>query len=494
MDKMNIVMTVIFIFTFVPLVIAEVARKRSENTATDFFLYNRNMPMLLAFATIYATWVSSFAVLGATGMFYEKGPVYMTCFAWNILFGLLYMLIGERIWFIGIKNNLSTPSDFFYYIFNHRGLSILVTVVMIGFTIPYIMIQLFGGALIIEAMSHGLIPWRMAGFIFYMVIVIYLWSGGLRAVAMTDIFYGILTFITMILMGMVLIDKVGGAEPAFMKATDIDSEFVTFSEGNNKTSITLWLSMFIIVPLGALMGPAMWVRMYAVGERKTFRIMPLLLGVVTVMYVGTILSSVSAKVLMPDVMADDKLIPNLLVENIGLILASILMCGITSASLSTANSQIHALSGVLTFDVYKKIVSKSNRDLSEHRLLSVGKWSVIFVSALAYIIMIYGPMHIIEIGMIAMGGVAQIFVPTVGILVWRKANGKAAFYGLAVGEIIVCIALVVSRENMVYVAVIALFVNALIFLILSGILSKDELSYNKISFYKNEFRNYIRRN
>ena len=69
MDNMNIVMTIIFLFTFIPLVIAEIARKKSKTTAGDFFLCERKLSLPLVFATVYATWVSSFAVIGAAACF-----------------------------------------------------------------------------------------------------------------------------------------------------------------------------------------------------------------------------------------------------------------------------------------------------------------------------------------------------------------------------------------------------------------------------------------
>ncbi len=492
MDNMNIVMTIIFLFTFIPLVIAEIARKKSKTTAGDFFLCERKLSLPLVFATVYATWVSSFAVIGASSMFYENGPVYMTCFAWNILFGLLFMILGERISFIGQKNDLMTPSDFFYYIFDEKKLGTLVTIILTGFTIPYIMIQLFGGAIIIETVTNGLIPWRMSGFIFYMVIIIYLWSGGLRAVAMTDMFYGALTFITMIATGIILIEKVGGTTVAFKEIYKSDPYFLTLAGEGGIEDVTMWITMFLIVPCGAIMGPAMWIRMYAVGERKTFKIIPFLLGIVTVMYVGTVLYSVSAKLLIPDVIPNDKLIPNLLMQVTNPVTAALLMCGITAASLSTANSQIHALSQILTFDIYRKTVSKHRENLSEHRLLSVGKWSIIVVSALAYLLMIYGSVHIIEIGMVSMGGVAQIIVPVIGVLCWHRSNKNAAFYGLLAGEILVCVGTVLSIENVVYVATAALILNSAVFIIFSLISKTDKGSSEKIKAYKKEYSCYIK--
>ena len=151
------------------------------------------------------------------------------------------------------------------------------------------------------------------------------------------------------------------------------------------------------------------------------------------MYVGTVLYSVSAKLLIPDVIPNDKLIPNLLMQVTNPVTAALLMCGITAASLSTANSQIHALSQILTFDIYRKTVSKHRENLSEHRLLSVGKWSIIVVSALAYLLMIYGSVHIIEIGMVSMEESVAIcpdliraagFLPNERVDIYNVNNGE----------------------------------------------------------------------
>ena len=58
----------------------------------------------------------------------------------------------------------------------------LVAVIMLVFTLPYLQIQLSGGAYLIEVASGGVIPFAWAALLFYVVIIIYVWSGGLRAV------------------------------------------------------------------------------------------------------------------------------------------------------------------------------------------------------------------------------------------------------------------------------------------------------------------------
>ena len=61
MDTTTIVLLIIFAFTFIPLLLAEFARKDSVPELEDFFLQGRKMPLFMAFFTVYATWVSSFA-------------------------------------------------------------------------------------------------------------------------------------------------------------------------------------------------------------------------------------------------------------------------------------------------------------------------------------------------------------------------------------------------------------------------------------------------
>lgn len=97
----------------IPLWMGGVANKKSLPTTEDFFVQGRAMGSLAVFFTVAATWWSSFAFLGSNAYFYTRGPVYWTAIAWNILFGILYFVIGKRVWFYGKKYSLITPSDFF---------------------------------------------------------------------------------------------------------------------------------------------------------------------------------------------------------------------------------------------------------------------------------------------------------------------------------------------------------------------------------------------
>ncbi len=484
MNTMTVVLQIIFVFTFIPLLLAEFSRRNAVPEPEDFFLQGRQMPLFMVFFTVYSTWVSSFAFLGSTASLYTNGPLYMTCFAWNALFALLYMILGRRLWFLGKARGYITPADFFDDVFHRESLNLVITLILAIFTLPYLMIQLYAGAYIIETVSGGIIPWKAAGFIFYLVIIIYLWAGGIRALALSDVFYGILIFSTMLTSGFVLIEKSGGIANTFAEIARNNPEDLILGSGFSNNSPLAWLCMFIVVPLGALMGPPMWIRAYATKEEKTFKIMPLLLVSATIMYLGPLLIAAAAKVLSPHLEQTDSLIPYLLVNNIPIIASTILLCGIAAAALSTANSQIHSLAAIYTVDIHKRYIRKQS---TGRQLVSISKGAILALSGFAYVLMLQNPGMIIDMGTLGMGGTAQIIVPTLGALFWEKSNAKAVMAGLISGIALLCFLCFVCDLFIPFAAVLSLILNASVFVGLSILLPIDSRVRDGILRQKRNF-------
>ncbi len=475
---------IIFVFTFVPLVLAEVARGKSLPTLENFFLQDRSMSLPLLAFTVYATWVSSFAFLGSASSFYFNGPVYLTAFAWNALFGILFMVLGRRIWFYGKKNGYLTPSDFFHDIYGSPALNVLITLVMLVFTIPYLQIQLSGGAYLIQVATGGLIPWKISGLLFYLIIMIYLWAGGLRAVALADVFYGALIFIAMLAIGFLSLRIAGGAEQVFQSLTEKGLHHVTLRDEEGNSRVLSWLAMFGIIPLGAVMGPPMWIRAYAVGRPSSFRIMPLLLTFAAIMYLGSILSGSAGILLAPDISEAETVIPAILVTYATGSVAAFLFCGAAAAALSTANSQIHAVAAIYTIDLHRRYIDPA---ASEKRLVLVAKRAVLVISALAFLLLINSPVVIVDTGTVAMSGTAQVIVPVLGALFWEKSHPKAAFWGILFGLIALVALRFFFHLPASHCGLIALLLNVAIFLLLSLRLRTDPHTFEKIHYYKRAY-------
>lgn len=482
----TITITIIFIFTFTPLILAEFARNRALPSIEDFFVHSRNMSTPLVFFTIYGTWYSTFAVTGSSSFFYFNGPVYMTTFAWNVLFSICIFFIGRRIWFYGKEHGYITAVDFLSDIYKSKPLSILATIISLAFTLPYIQIQFSGGAFLIDIASDGKIPWAVAGFIFYVIMIVYLWTGGIRAVAYTDIFFGILVFITMLGIGLLLSTKAGGVDNIFDTLMSNELSSVTISSDKTSYNTILWLCMFIITPLGAFMSPPMWLRNYAVKDPKTFYIMPFLISAAAVCYLGCIIAGNAGRVLDATLVDSETLIPFFLMKYGGHIIITLFFCGLCAASLSTANSQLHALAAIYTIDIHKKYI---NKNISDKRLLYIAKWAVLGFSALTYILMVTNPAIIISTGLIALSGTAQLLVPTLGALFWKRSNSAGAIAGLIAGTSMLLILYIVFNLESSYCGVIGLATNTLIFIATCIFTKQNPETREAIVNYRNSFNN-----
>jgi len=421
---------IIILFLFIPLVVGFYAGKKSKGSSDDYFIQGRGMGSIAVFFTVAATWWSAFAFLGSNASFYTSGPIYLTAFAWNILFGYMYFVIGKRVWYLGKKFNYVTPSDLLGEFYNNEKVRMLVGFIVIVFTVPYLQIQLTGGAYLIQVASGDIIPFWFAALLFYVVIIIYVWVGGMRAVAWTDIIYGALLFFGLLFSGFYIAGQVGGPQLLFEKLSTSSPDHLTMPGPLGDSGYAAWISLCFVTAIGALMGPQLWLRMYAVKEGKLFNLMPFLITFVAISYIGSVLVGWTGVLKMPGVENADQILPLMITEYAPFVIGALVLSAGAAAAMSTANSQIHAVSAVMTKDLYQRY---SNPNASNERLIQVGRYFIVIFSVTAYFLALFAPGILVAVGLIAFGGTAQLIVPTVGALFWKRSNALGAITGLIAG-------------------------------------------------------------
>ncbi|MFE7629024.1 sodium:solute symporter [Kocuria sp. NPDC057446] len=424
---------VIFLFMAIPLAVGFYAATKSQKTSDDYFIQGRGMGSIAVFFTVAATWWSAFAFLGSNASFYVDGPVYLTAFAWNVLFGFLYFVVGKRIWYLGKRFDFVTPSDFLGTLFNSEKLRWIVGLVVVLFTLPYLQIQLAGGAYLISVASGDAIPFWLSALLFYLVIVVYVWVGGIRAVAWTDIIYGALIFFGLVVAGIYISGTVGGPVALFERMQQASPAHLTLPGPEGDAGYATWVSLCFITAIGALMGPQLWLRMYAAKNGRIFNVMPFLISLVALAYLGSVLVGWTGFLQMPDVDTPDRILPLMALEYVPFVMATVLLAAGAGAAMSTANSQIHAVSTVVTKDFYQRYAKPS---ASERQLTNVGRYALLLFSVTAYFLALFSPGVLVTIGLIAFGGTAQLIVPTLGALFWPRGNATGAIAGLTAGVLL----------------------------------------------------------
>ncbi len=471
-------------FAFIPLLLGEYARNRSIFTTEDFILHGRKLKTFPMYATVFSTWMSIFAFMGAISYFYKHGPIYMTTIGWDALFAVLFIAIGRRLWHYSKVNRYMTPTDFFDDIYDSKVLNILVTAITIIYTMIYLQVQTMGGLLAMQIATGGAVSWHVTGIVFFSILVIYLWAGGLRAVALTDIFYGILIVTTILSSGLFLMKTAGGTETVFNELIERDPLNVSMTMEDGGRRAAIWISLFIIVPVGAFMGPQMWIRNYAAASEKNFNVLPFLLCLSSVICIGVLFAGSAGVVLAENVTNPDAILIEMIKKYANPFLYIFVLVGIYATIFSTANSQIHALSAVYTIDIHKRYINPKTPD---KKLVIIAKWMVLLVSTVSYVLIILIPQSIFDLGVMAMGGTGQLIVPLMGALFWPKSTAKAAIAGLVAGETVFLFCVIFNIADASICGLVSLILNAFLFVIIS-VVDKHRITVSKkIKAYKTDY-------
>lgn len=130
---------------------------------------------------------TTFAFLGASGWAYQYGaPAYYILANVALGYVLGYWLL-PRIWEIGKKYNIYTQADFFRIRFDNKWLAAVIAIIGIMAMIPYTQLQFTGLSLIIQIIFHGAIDKTWAVLISGFIVLVFVFTAGLRGTAFAAI-------------------------------------------------------------------------------------------------------------------------------------------------------------------------------------------------------------------------------------------------------------------------------------------------------------------
>jgi SSS family solute:Na+ symporter len=467
----SIAYVVVGAYLLMLLVLGLLGYLRSHDSEEDYYLAGRQQGWIVSSLTIMATFFSSFALLGAPGMVYKEGVVF-ALFSLNVpVAGLCVYLLGKRIWQAGRQRGYVTPADM---VAEHYGspvaLRLLVALAGLLYVIPYVVMQiqaggllsdkLFGSAELLDVGLTTLTSFDVGCAVLAAITMIYIMIGGMRSVAWTDAVQGLLLMAGMLVGGLavvaVLHDQGGfGAAVAKLPKTSLE---IPGTSGNWK-----WPRLFTICVLasaGSMVQPAQWMRFYAARSPAVLKRSALIFAIVltSCFLFGTMLVGLGGQVLYPlQAMPDGTFAANPqvgefdqilivvlkhqirdLLPTIGPLFASLMIVAIMGAAMSTADSNLHALSALLTRDVYDRWIRPN---ASQHERTWVGRFIIFATTSVALVLVMinqrnpnFTPMKmIVEMGFVAIAFSAQLLPVAVDMLYVKRGTASGAAAGLASG-------------------------------------------------------------
>lgn len=157
-----------------------------------FFLGNRSLSAPALFFTLTATNFSAFTVLGLAGAGYRMGYSFYPAMAFGTgLMALGMYLIGIPLREEGLQRGWVTSVDAVRDRFGTVAARFYAVFVLI-FTLPYLALQPIAAGYLLQSVWG--IPYRTGALAVAMLIALYTARGGLKGIARTDAFNGIILF------------------------------------------------------------------------------------------------------------------------------------------------------------------------------------------------------------------------------------------------------------------------------------------------------------
>jgi SSS family solute:Na+ symporter len=423
------------------------ARGREE--VEDYFLANRSLGPFVFLMSLFGTNMTAFAILGSSGHAFNNGIVTYGLMASSsaLVIPLTLFLIGTRVWALGKAHGFITPVQLFRDRWETSHVGTVIFVLQAALLVPYIVIGVMGGGTALEAVSGGLVPFWLGGAVVALVVMSYVFFGGMRGTAWVNTLQTIL-FLAFGAVAFVVIGAgMGGFRAAAEGILGSPSSYLLTRERFSPYS---FLS-YTFIPLSSIAFPHITIFCLTARKmaqfKKTVVLYPLcilaiwlpcvFLGVMAnratdvpaietkiearqaLAAQGQGLTSEQRDELRAKTAADDVLL--LLLERYAPAwLAGLLGAGIMAAVMAS-DSQILALSTMFTEDVFAHYEGKAR--FGEAAQVHTGRAFVIGLTVVAYLAALRAPESIFSLAIqYAFTGFAALSPLLVAALFWRGST------------------------------------------------------------------------
>ncbi len=443
---------VVFAYLAVVLYIGIFAFRQAggRKKAEDYFLASRSLGPFVFLFSLFGTNMTAFAILGSSGHAFSNGIVTYGLMASSsgLVIPLTIFLVGTRVWALGKKFGFMTPVQMFRDRWECSHIGTVIFAIQAILLVPYVIIGIMGGGTTLNAVSGGRVPYWFGGAVVALVVMGYVFFGGMRGTAWVNTFQTVL----FLLFGAIAIIVIGSAMGGFSSAVDTIQSSPALAPLLTRERISpLYFFSYTFIPLSAIAFPHILIFCLTARKmsqfRKTVIFYPICIMAIWLpcVFLGVMANRVSdvpqirakqearrtlatqGKTLSPEARDElreqstgDDVILRLLDRFAPLWLAGLLGAGIMAAVMAS-DSQILALSTMFTEDVFAFYGGKDR--FGEAVQVLTGRVFVIILTLLAYVVALQAPETIFELAIqYAFSGFASLSPLLIGALFWRGST------------------------------------------------------------------------
>jgi solute:Na+ symporter, SSS family len=455
------------------LIIGAFSAKVTKKTREDYFMAGRGLGSIAIFMALFASNITAFTIIGYAGFAYHVGfGAYGYVIGWSIFITpFTFYLVGYRSWLLGKRYGYATQPQVFGGILKSRLVALLFLVLLLYYTLPYLVVSIIGGSLALTTISVGVVPYWLAAMIIIGISLVYTLPAGLRGTVWTDIFQGTVFMVVAVLLLFAVAQSLGG----FSAITDrILAENPALLQRKLSPAIVPinWFSFAFINSIAVIVFPQMFIRILAARSsnnlKKTSVYYPLAMA--GIFAVSTLLG-VWGAVAIPGLVGkeSDNIVPMLIQQYLSptwMILGLVVILAIVKSSI---DSQLLSVTHLVTDDLLPRF-----RKVSNQQAVFWGRLLLLVFAAIAYYIALARPAAILSIAAFAFSGFSVMLPVMIAALYWPRTNK----YGAAAALIIPAVMLHLWYLNVLpswtafgFMPVFPAFVLAIILLVVVSYLT-----------------------
>lgn len=393
-------------------------RTAADSTPRGFFLWGSSATAFIVAASYAASMISAFVFVALPGLFYTHGLGGWAYICLPVIFGVsAFAWFGTRLHRLASRTGALSPFEAIGWAYSSRRLGALILCVTALFVIPIIAVQIIGFGRLLEGYDvdyHFSIVGLMSLFIVYTAYA------GMRGDVRTDLLQAVLMLIG-------LLCVTGLVVKAYLADTVDSGETVTSlmtlpgPKGLFTTPrlLSLWILM---ASLPVVHGHYAMRFMVARSGREIMGAMRWAPLLILLIYLPAAIIGVLGAAVKPGLETGDQLVGALLADSgfgFGTLVGGVVLAGITSASLSSVDSQFIALGAGVSRDVCREALGIK---LSEKGQVLVARLTMVVIGTSAIGLALNPPRLVIQLAVFAASGTLTLLPTFMGAVLLERAR------------------------------------------------------------------------
>lgn len=444
--------------------------KKKQKSAEGFFLANRGVSSILLPLTMIAAMQSTFAFLGAPGMYYTHGISYIAIVLSQVWVALMVVYFGNKIRKLANQRGYMSLGDYFQDRYKSDYLKICVSCVSVLMTMVFLAMQYVGNARAMSIVSGDAISYPMAILVSVIFSLLYVLIGGAGGVVLLDAVQAIILLAGIVIAAWVALTPVGGIQELFTRIAAEAPELLSRPGLRGTYTDKYWMMQFIVLPFGIWLCPHVWNKSLMAKDENALAKSAISIPVSQILIYGfsTLFIGFAGHLLLrpEQIGAADNVLPVLMTAYSNWVIAALVMAAAIAAGISTINAMLLVSSQIVSQDL---LLLKRKNSISEKQNMVLSRIIVLIIAVICGIVALNPPETLVQIVQdVAYTGLAQLAPGFILGLYWKRCSKIGTACGLTVGIVILFATRLLNVEPLGWPGFMwAFFINILLTVVIS---------------------------